>query len=61
MEQELTLEATVSKNEIVQMEGGRQVIREVEIYSLDAVIAVGYRVIRNIYENKEVSTKGTIT
>ena len=42
--QELILEATVSKNEIVQMEGGRQVAREVEVYNLDAVIAVGYRV-----------------
>ncbi len=42
--QELILEATVSKNEIVQMEGGRQVTREVEVYNLDAVIAVGYRV-----------------
>ena len=41
---ELTPEATVSKMEIVQMEGERQVSREVEVYNLDAVIAVGYRV-----------------
>lgn len=41
---ELSLEATVSKMEIVQMEGERQVTREVEVYNLDAVIAVGYRV-----------------
>jgi hypothetical protein len=31
--QELTPETTVSKIEIVQMEGGRQVTREVEVYS----------------------------
>lgn len=42
--QELTKEATVSKMEIVQMEGGRQVTREIEVYNLDAAIAVGYRV-----------------
>ena len=43
-EKELRPEATVSKMEIVQMEGERQVTREVEVYNLDAVIAVGYRV-----------------
>jgi len=42
--QELSLESTVSKIETVQMEGERQVIREIEVYNLDAVIAVGYRV-----------------
>ena len=41
---ELSREATISKMEIVQSEGGRSVTREVEIYSLDAIIAVGYRV-----------------
>ncbi|MDX8430785.1 MAG: virulence RhuM family protein [Candidatus Algichlamydia australiensis] len=41
---ELTKEATVSKMEIVQIEGRRKVLREVEVYNLDAVIAVGYRV-----------------
>lgn len=41
---ELSHEATVSKMEIVQMEGERQVTREIEVYNLDAVIAVGYRV-----------------
>lgn len=41
---ELTPEATVSKMETVQTEGGRQVTRTVEFYNLDAVIAVGYRV-----------------
>jgi hypothetical protein len=41
---ELTLEATISKMEIVQTEGGRQVARQQEYYNLDAVIAVGYRI-----------------
>ncbi len=41
---ELSPEATVSKMEIVQIEGERQVTREVEVYNLDAAIAVGYRV-----------------
>ncbi len=43
-EEELIKESTVSKMEIVQMEGNRQVKREQEIYNLDAIIAVGYRV-----------------
>jgi hypothetical protein len=42
--QELSPEATISKIETVQREGGRQVAREVDVYNLDAVIAVGYRV-----------------
>ena len=41
---ELEREATVSKMEIVQMEGNRKVKREPEFYNLDAIIAVGYRV-----------------
>lgn len=41
---ELERGATVSKMETVQMEGGRDVAREVEYYNLDAIIAVGYRV-----------------
>ena len=43
-EGELSLDATVSKMEIVQMEGEREVKRETSFYSLDAIIAVGYRV-----------------
>lgn len=43
-EGELLKEATVSKMEIVQMEGNRKVKREPEFYNLDAIIAVGYRV-----------------
>ena len=41
---ELTQDSTVSKMEIVQMEGNRKVKREPEFYNLDAIIAVGYRV-----------------
>jgi hypothetical protein len=43
-EKELDKEATISKMEIVQQEGNRQVKRQVEFYNLDAIIAVGYRV-----------------
>lgn len=43
-EGELSPDATVSKIEIVQMEGEREVKRETSFYSLDAIIAVGYRV-----------------
>jgi hypothetical protein len=41
---ELTRDATIRKFRIVQTEGPRQVIREVEHYSLTAILAVGYRV-----------------
>ena len=43
-EGELFKEATVSKMEIVQMEGNRKVKREPEFYNLAAIIAVGHRV-----------------
>ena len=43
-EEELTPDSTVSKMEIVQNEGGREVTRCPDFYSLDAIIAVGYRV-----------------
>ncbi len=43
-EEELIKESTVSKMEIVQVEGKRKVKREQEFYNLDAIIAVGYRV-----------------
>lgn len=41
---ELVRERTVRKFLTVQMEGAREVAREVEFYNLDAIIAVGYRV-----------------
>ena len=43
-EGELTKEATVRKLRIVQMEGSRNVEREVEHYNLDMIIALGYRI-----------------
>ena len=43
-EGELNEISTVSKMEIVQKEGNRNVKREQEFYNLDAIIAVGYRV-----------------
>lgn len=45
---ELDPDPTIRKFRIVQMEGNREVSREVDFYNLDAVIAVGYRV--NSYE-----------
>ena len=41
---ELLETATVSKMEIVQQEGVRNIKRSVDFYNLDAIIAVGYRV-----------------
>lgn len=41
---ELPEESTIRKFRIVQMEGKREVSREVDFYNLDAIIAVGYRV-----------------
>lgn len=41
---ELNEKSTIRKIRIVQNEGNRKVNREVDFYSLDAIIAVGYRV-----------------
>lgn len=41
---ELVKNATVSKMETVQVEGGRSVVRTQEFFNLDVIIAVGYRV-----------------
>ena len=43
-EGELVPESTIRKFRIVQTEGSRQVSRLVDHYSLDAILAVGYRV-----------------
>ncbi|NLH46918.1 MAG: virulence RhuM family protein [Acholeplasmataceae bacterium] len=43
-EGELCVDSTVSKMEIVQQEGSRNVKRKVDFYNLDAIISVGYRV-----------------
>lgn len=43
-ERELDEKATISKMEIVQIEGKREVARIQTLYNLDAIISVGYRV-----------------
>ena len=43
-EGELSQDATIRKFRIVRAEGARQVTREIEHYSLEAILAVGYRV-----------------
>ena len=43
-EKELDENSTCAKNAQVQIEGGREVIREKEFYNLDIIISVGYRV-----------------
>ena len=43
-EGELEINSTVSKMEIVQNEGGREVKRSIDFYNLDAIISVGYRI-----------------
>ncbi|MEZ4376548.1 MAG: virulence RhuM family protein, partial [Polyangiaceae bacterium] len=43
-EGELEPEATIRKFRIVRSEGNREVSREIEHYSLEAILAVGYRV-----------------
>lgn len=43
-DRELKAGSTVSKMEIVQKEGARKVKRQSEVYNLDMVISVGYRI-----------------
>lgn len=43
-EGELIESATLRKNRIVQMEGKREVEREISFYNLEMIIAIGYRV-----------------
>ena len=43
-EGELEQSATISKMEIVQKEGTREIKRNIDFYNLDAIISVGYRV-----------------
>jgi prophage maintenance system killer protein len=50
-EKELERKATSSKMELVQYESGRRVRRNIDIYNLDMLIAVGYRI------NSVVGTK----
>ena len=41
---EVDKDTTIRKSRIVQKEGNRNISREVFIYSLDAIISVGYRI-----------------
>jgi hypothetical protein len=41
---ELERQATIATNATVQPEGGREVVREIEYFNLDAILSVGYRV-----------------
>lgn len=43
-ERELAPEATIRRYRIVRSEGNREVSRDIEHYSLDAILAVGFRV-----------------
>lgn len=43
-EGELQKSATIRKNRIVQLEGNREVEREVSFYNLEMILAIGYRV-----------------
>lgn len=43
-DKELEPERTTEESSVVQREGGREVRRPVTLYSLDAILAVGYRV-----------------
>lgn len=43
-EKELEINSTVAKNATVQVEGNREITREIEFYNLDAILSVGYRV-----------------
>src|SRR3989344_9607393 len=42
-EGELPTDSTIRKFRIVQMEGTREIEREVSFYNLDTIISVGYR------------------
>lgn len=50
-DEELTPEATVRKIRTVQIEGKREVSRELEYYNLDMIIALGYRI------NSKIATR----
>lgn len=57
-EKELDSSATIKKFFIVQIEGDREVSRNIEYYSLGIVIALGYRVKSNIATNFRIWAPG---
>lgn len=56
-EEELTREATCSKKEQVQMEGGREVKRNLDFYNLDAIIAVRFLRVKEEYPMSRLSKR----
>ena len=49
---ELQEEATIRKIRIVQMEGNREVSRDIDFYNLDTIIAIGYRYCQKLFARK---------
>jgi hypothetical protein len=68
-EGELHPEGTVAKSATVQIEGGKQVTRDIEFFNLDMIISVGYRVksavaipapiLANIHQTSLISSLST--
>ena len=56
-EEELTREATCSKKEQVQIEGGREVKRNLDFYNLDAIIAVRFLRVKEEYPMSRLSKR----
>lgn len=56
-EEELTREATCSKKEQVQIEGGREVKRNLDFYNLDAIIAVRFLRVKEEYPMSMLSKR----
>ena len=56
-EEELTREATCSQKEQVQIEGGREVKRNLDFYNLDAIIAVRFLRVKEEYPMSRLSKR----
>ena len=56
-EEELTREATCSKKEQVQIEGGREVKRNLDFYNLDAIITVRFLRVKEEYPMSRLSKR----
>ena len=56
-EEELTREATCFKKEQVQIEGGREVKRNLDFYNLDAIIAVRFLRVKEEYPMSRLSKR----
>jgi hypothetical protein len=51
-EGELDAKATIKDFLIVRLEGKREVNRNIEHYNLDAIISVGYRILKKAFDEK---------